>query len=335
MTSEDAAYISTCGHLLSFDRTATVEGNGYLEQYYGAELVPGKTPGLGVPSLEHSVVCQNVAYYKEMLATGQIPDYMKPYVKTAINQNWETNLVAEMCFILRLLIEVQPKGVLTYVSDTYDYWGVVSKILPVIKDVIANRDGCFSIRPDSGNPVDIICGNPNAHKGSPKYKGTLVCLKEIFGGAPNSKGCWELPKYIRMIYGDAITASITMAVGEWCKRNKFSISNIAFGIGAYTYQYVTRDTRGYAIKATDAIFEDLGELPLYKQPKTDPGKKSPRGAVAVIINGSGEYEMIDGLTIDEAINYPGNQYVLKFMNSEMKNFETIYQIRDRLWEGHF
>lgn len=335
MTSEDAAYISTCGHLLSFDRTATVEGNAYLEQYYGAELSPGKTPGLGVPSLEHSVVCQNVAYYKEKLITGDIPDYMKSYVRTAINQNWEPNLIAEMCFMIRLLVEVQPDGVLTYVSDTYDYWGVVSKILPVIKDIIEKRNGCFSIRPDSGNPVDIICGDVNAPIGSPEHDGTLVTLIKIFGAKKNTKGCYVLPSYIRMIYGDAITAKITCDVGYWCEKNYVSISNIAFGIGAYTYQYVTRDTRGYAIKATDAIFENLGELPLYKQPKTDPGKKSPRGAVAVIKNPDGVYQMIDGLTIDEAINYPENQYVLKFKNGELKNFETIYQIRDRLWEGSF
>lgn len=335
MTGEDAAYVSTAGHLLSFDRTATVEGNAYLEQYYGAVLEGDKTPGLGVPSLEHSVVCQNVAYYKELLASGEIPENMQPYVREGVMQGWETNLIAEMCFMIRLLTEVQPTGVLTYVSDTYDYWGVISKILPTISDIIMSRKGCFSIRPDSGNPINIICGRPK-YEASCKAEeiGTILSLMNTFGYTTNEVGCKELPPQIRMIYGDAITADITESVGKWCVRNDIAISNIAFGIGAYTYQYVTRDTRGYAIKATAAIFDDLGELPLYKEPKTDPGKKSPRGAVAVICK-NGEYEMIDHLTIDEAIYHPDNIMVKKFEDGVVYNNETIYDIRNRLWKGEF
>lgn len=337
MTGEDAAYVSTAGHLLSFDRTATVEGNSYLEQYYGADLnAPCNVPGLGVPSLEHSVVCQNVAYYKELIATGALPEYMVPYVRKAMSQNWEVNLVAEMCFILYLLTEVQTTGMLTYVSDTYDYWGVVSKILPVIKPVIMGRKGCFSVRPDSGDPVKIITGDPNAGIGTPEYKGTLLLLKEIFGGTRNSKGFFELDSHIRMIYGDAITAQITESVCKWCQYDAmFAVNNIAFGIGAYTYQYVTRDTRGYAIKATDAVFSDMGELPLYKAPKTDPGKKSPKGAVALIQDSRGLYSLIENLNIEEAMEYPGNLYVTKFEDGAPCNIEDIYAIRNRLWEGKF
>lgn len=333
MTGEDAAYTSTAGHLLSFDRTATVEGNSYLEQYYGANLSePSKVPGLGVPSLEHSVVCQNIAYFKELIAEGNLPGYMKYYVRQAFAQNWEMNLVAEMCFILYLLTDVQPDGMLTYVSDTYDYWGVVSKILPVIKDVILGRNGCFSIRPDSGDPIKIITGDSNAEPGSPEFKGTLHLLKEIFGGKINAKGYFVLDPHIRMIYGDAITAEITKSVCKWCADDgMFSIGNIAFGIGAYTYQYVTRDTRGYAIKATDAIFSDVGEIPLYKQPKTDPGKKSPRGAVALLKEGD-EYRLIENLTIEQALNTVGNVYITKFIDGETRNYEDFYTIRARLWK---
>lgn len=335
MENEDAAYVSTAGHLLSFDRTATVEGNSYLEQYYGADLTGGNVPGLGVPSLEHSVVCQNVAYYKEMMAMGQIPSYMRPYVSKAMHDNWEANLIAEMCFILRLLTEVQPEGMLTYVSDTYDYWGVVSKVLPVIKDVIMNRKGCFSVRPDSGDPVKIITGDPNAEPGSPEFNGTLFMLKKIFGGSTNSKGYFVLDPHIRMIYGDAITAEIMESVCKWCTYDSMiSIENIAFGIGAYTYQYVTRDTRGYAIKATNAVFEGLGEVPLYKAPKTDSAKKSPKGCVAVFRD-CRDIQMVDGLTFEEAINYPGQMLELIYANGHMVKDESIYTIRDRLWEGHF
>lgn len=332
-----AGAISGAAHLVAFDRTATVGANALLRDYYDADLFE-QVPGMGTPSLEHSVVEQGIAWFKNRITSGDVPDYMQPYLqKATMEGNWEINLLAEMCFILYLITEIQPAGMMTYVSDTYDYWGVVSRILPVIKDAIMKRDGCFSVRPDSGVPTHIICGDPELRKhardeirNSPEAKGTLRMLMEIFGTSINSKGYAVLPKQIRMIYGDAITPEITKSVCAWCAENKVSIENLAFGIGAFTYQYVTRDTRGYAIKATDCIHAEFGELPIYKQPKTDPGKKSPRGCVAVVKDGENGYTMVDGLTLEESLNYPGNIMVKKFYNGETFNRETLNTIRARL-----
>lgn len=325
-TSPEAAYISGAGHLLSFDRTATIGSNVLLNKYYDAKQVPG----MGTPSLEHSVVEQGIACFKKRLFDNEIPDYMKPYVQEAVTAgNWEINLIAEMCFILHLITEVQPTGVMTYVADTYDYWGVVSKILPVIKDVIMNRDGCFSLRPDSGDPVKIICGDNKADFDSPEYKGTINCLMDIFGYTYNRKGYKQLPKQIAMIYGDAITPEITKAVGDWCMYSHIAINNMCFGIGAFTYQYVTRDTRGFAIKATYCEHKDYGPMLLYKAPKTDPGKKSPRGCVAVVRTEKG-YEMIDNLALDESINYPNNIMVPKMVNGVVVSTDTFESVKNLL-----
>lgn len=331
-TSHPAAYISGAGHLLSFDRTATVHSNTLIRKFY----MEDKPAGLGTPSLEHSVVEQGVAWFKNRLATGDLPEYVKPYVKQVCQDGkWEIQLVAEMCFILYLITEVQPEGVMTYVSDTYDYWGVVSKILPVIQTALRERKGCFSVRPDSGNPVKIICGDQTAPEGTPERRGTLGCLIDMCGNEVtiNSKGFVVLPSYIRMIYGDAITPKITENVCTWCLDNRISVENLCFGIGAYTYQYVTRDTRGYAIKATDCIHEDFGEMPIFKQPKTDPGKKSPRGCVAVVFDSDDEeLKMVDGLTLKESLEYEGNLMVCKYKNGVMPNPETFSVIRDRLMQ---
>lgn len=324
-----AAYISGAGHLLSFDRTATIGSNTLIRKYYNTD----KIAGLGTPSLEHSVVEQGIADMKMRLAAGNLDQKYKPYVQEAMRDgNWEVNLIAEMCFIIRLLTEVQPSGMMTYVADTYDYWGVVSKVLPIIKDVIMDRDGCFSVRPDSGNPVEIICGTKilTDSESTPEEMGTLRMLGSIFGTTLNSKGYRVLPKQIRMIYGDAITPAITEKVCDWCIDMDWSIENFAFGIGAYTYQYVTRDTRGYAIKATAMKHDFYGEVPLYKQPKTDNGKKSPKGAVAVVKDPYGKYSLIQNLTIEQAENFPNNVMVTKFENGEMKNVESFEAIRARL-----
>lgn len=326
-TSLQAGAISGAAHLLSFDRTATVGANALIKQFYNDDNVHG----IGTPSLEHSVVEQGIAWFKQRIADNDVPDYARAYIDKAMRTgDWEMNLIAEMGFMLYLMNEVQPTGVMTYVSDTYDYWGVVTKILPMIKDFILNRDGCLSIRPDSGDPFKIICGDTTASVESPEYQGTLNCLLATFGYSTNSKGCDVLPRQIRMIYGDAITADITKRVGNWCLYNEISLSNICFGIGAFTYQYVTRDTRGYAIKATDCVHKSFGEMPIYKQPKTDPGKKSVKGCVAVIRNGNNEYLCVDNLTLHDACNFPGNIMVPKMKNGEMLNQETFATIRARL-----
>lgn len=325
-TSLYAGVISGAAHMLSFDRTATVGANKIIQQCYNDEC----SYGMGTPSLEHSVVEQGVAWFKHRIANGDIPDYASPYINKAMEVgNWEINLIAEMGFMLYLMNEVQTTGVMTYVSDTYDYWGVITKILPMIKDFILSRNGCLSIRPDSGDPYSIICGDVCAPGGSPEKIGTLSILLDIFGYETNNKGYDVLPPQIRMIYGDAITSDITLRVCKWCDMNKVSLSNICFGIGAFTYQYVTRDTRGYAIKATDCVHKDFGEMPIYKQPKTDPWKKSVKGCVAVVkING--EYKCIDKLTLDEACNYPGNIMVPKMKNGKMMNQEMFTEIKKRL-----
>lgn len=324
-TSLQAGYISGAAHALSFDRTATIGSNVLLRDYYNAKL-PAM---MGTPSLEHSVVEQGVADYKMRIAHGQLTGEERRLFQKAALDNWDINLAAEMLFLYHLLTEVQPTGVMTYVSDTYDYWGVVSKVIPLLKDVIRERNGVLSIRPDSGDPFKILCGDSKAEPGSPEFNGTLCLLYNLYDDKiVNSRGYNVLDPHIRVIYGDAITPEITRAVGDWCIKMNFDITNVTFGIGAYTYQYVTRDTRGYAIKATDCIIGNQ-EIPIYKMPKTDPGKKSPRGAVAVIRDGD-EYKMIDGLTIQESENDDRNIMVVKYHNGRFANQESFETIKSRL-----
>lgn len=264
---------------------------------------------------------------------GELEAEEQALLNTCLSENWEVNLIAEMLFLRHLLINIQPTGTMTYVADTYDYWGVVSKIVPALRDIIEQRDGCLSIRPDSGDPVKIICGDTSfaVDPDSPEGKGTLVSLFDTFCGNLNRKGYFELPSCIRVIYGDAITPEITEKICNWCVNNSISVSNICFGIGAYTYQYVTRDTRGYAIKATDCILGE-DEIQIYKMPKTDPGKKSPRGCVAVVKDSEGQYRLVENLTLKEAIEYKDN--VMKFKVKDgvfvRENEEDFYTIKNRL-----
>ena len=128
MSGLEAAVLSGMGHLLSFTGTDTIPAIDALEQYYGAdaekELIGGS-----VPATEHSVMCSGS---KE----GELETFR------------------------RLITETYPKGIVSIVSDTWDLWKVCTEYLPALKDTILARDGKVVIRPDSGDPVDILCGEP-------------------------------------------------------------------------------------------------------------------------------------------------------------------------------
>jgi len=333
MCGEDSAYISSAGHLLSFDRTATVDANGYLEQYYGADI-ENRPPGHGNPSLEHSVVCQGIAYYTHLFMTKQLDDEYQAIAQRA-GADWELSLIGEMLFLYHLLTKVQPTGMFTYVSDTNDYWGVLTKIAPALHPEIMARDGKIVFRPDSGTPELIVCGDPNA---TDKFvrMGSIKTLEYFFGSSYNTKGYKLLDSHVGLIYGDAISAKVALAIATSLMADGWSIQNIIFGIGAFTYQYVTRDTRGYAIKATNAIFAELGEIILSKTPKTDDGTKvSQRGAVKVFGEGNRITDYSDRHTIAESQADGRNMMRPIFIDGEQFNVETIYDIRDRLWNNQF
>lgn len=58
----------------------------------------------------------------------------------------------------RLITETYPDGIVSIVSDTWDLWKVLTDIAPSLRDEIEARDGKVVFRPDSGDPVKIVCG---------------------------------------------------------------------------------------------------------------------------------------------------------------------------------
>ena len=149
-----------------------------------------------------------------------------------------------------MITETYPAGIVSIVSDTWDYWKVITEFIPTLKSEILARDGKVVIRPDSGDPVKIICGDPDAKPGSPEFKGSVECLWETFGGTETATGYKLLDGHIGLIYGDSITLERCEAICSQLEAKGFASTNVVFGIGSYTYQYVTRDTFGFAMKAT-------------------------------------------------------------------------------------
>ena len=332
--------------------------------------------------------------------------------------------VAEM-LLLRDLIEKYPTGILSIVSDTFNLWDVCTEYLPRLKEEILARDGKLVIRPDSGDPVDILCGTGTKYKELkhfpegevlPEYfedslleevredtphgeygvseheniyivrgklykakihniswdrydkqyyyidmwekakitieelpwkhsdKGVIELLWDIFGGTTNRQGYKVLNQHIGAIYGDSITLE---RADEICKRLEakgFASTNVVLGIGSFTYQYNTRDTFGFAMKATYVEKEEakpkfpgddnteIYGYEIFKDPITDDGlKKSAKGLLKVI-QGENGYELEDQITWEE-FNAEDNELKLVYLEGAFYNEKTLTEIRNTISNG--
>jgi nicotinamide phosphoribosyltransferase len=299
MSSFESAKSSGAGHLLSFVGTDTIPSILYHEEFYNANI-ENELVGTSIPATEHSVMC----------SYGDTNEYE---------------------LFKHLITEVYPNGFFSVVSDTWDFWKVVTEYLPALKDEIMNRDGRVVIRPDSGDPVKIICGDP-LYGDTMIGKGLIECLWDTFGGTVTEQGYKVLDTHIGAIYGDSITLERAEYIVKILESKGFASTNVVFGIGSYTYQYNTRDTFGFAMKATYAVVNGEERL-LFKDPKTDDGtKKSQRGRVIVFDNGDG-IEFQDGLNLEsegEVLGAIGNLLETVFKNGKLYRDESLSEIRARL-----
>jgi nicotinamide phosphoribosyltransferase len=260
--------------------------------------------------------------------------------------------------IYKNLLTKFPDGILSLVSDSFDLWRVLTDYLPRLKDLIMSRNGKLVIRPDSGNPVDIICGTKHykwnnklwslkegrERGGDYDYeengitylrdkeisqaeaKGVIELLWDIFGGTINEQGFKVLDPHIGMIYGEAINQDNIQLIFSRLEAKGFAATNCFFGQGSYSTQYVTRDTWGMALKCI-AQQKDGKLVEIFKDPITDSGmKKSAKGLTVVYKDEKGEYYLKDQATLEE-VQSDENELKVRFRNGELLNQVTFDEIR--------
>lgn len=305
MAGLEASITSGMGHMTSFIGSETIPAINAVEEYYNmdaeTELIAAT-----VPASEHSVMC---AGSKD----GEFDTFK------------------------RFITELYPKGFVSIVSDTWDLWQVVTDFIPRLKDEILARDGRVVIRPDSGNPVDIICGLPQSDidemsfqelsENAAEIKGVYELLWDIFGGTVNEKGYKVLDPHIGMLYGDSITLERQKEIYSRLEAKGFAATNLVLGVGSFTYQYKTRDSLGFAMKATWCQVN--GEpREIFKNPKTDSGmKKSLKGLIRVDIDENGTYYATDCVTLEQE---RGGCLEPVFENGKLLKEVSMTEIRERL-----
>ena len=336
MAGIDAGLSSGAGHLVSFKGSDTIPAVFWIEKYYQTKNINGSV-ATSIPATEHSVAETNIIELEEQFKNSEDP-----------------RLEAERAYLGRLLNDVYPSGFFSYVSDTYNLWDVCTKVLPSHKDKIMSRDGRVVVRPDSGDPVDILCGYNTKtffddyggidkpvrlrdESDTPYYneinKGVIELLWETFGGTVNSKGYKVLDPHIGCLYGDAITLERAKEICERLEKKGFASSNVVLGIGSYTYNMNTRDTFGFALKTTYGVVNGK-ELLLYKDPITDDGtKKSQKGRVIVLRDENGDLTYIDNLYKSEwekRVNNGEDELRTVFKDGKVMNTQSFDMVRATL-----
>lgn len=398
---EDAARAGF-GHITSFLGSDSLGSIMYAQQYYGA----GNFVACSVPATEHAVSTSNILRIETELMFQEYKfkndEQKKIYIKMS-KDNVDVRLIAEIMFMYELMLKF-PTGILSYVADSFDFWALISIGLPYMKDVIMRRQGNgvtpgrLVIRPDSGDPVEVICGieiidlphttvsvieecddanesladiaydknngteeatfyvrtidgdilevdasysyeryyNTWSYSGcsarvvdlTVEQKGAVEVLMDVFGYTETSTGHKLMDDHIGLIYGDSITTGRCEEILTRLFDKNFASGNAVFGVGSYTYQCVTRDSLGFAVKATYTEVNGKA-IPIFKDPKTDSKKKSAKGLLFVHGGLAGIPELLDNVT-REVEQSEDNLLKIRFLNGSFFNQTTLDEIRAKL-----
>lgn len=231
-TSVESAALGAAAHLVNFKGTDTLAGPLLLARYYDAPM-----SGFSIPAAEHSTI---TSWQRER----EIDAY-------------------------RTMLETFPNGVVAVVSDSYDIYRACKELWGrALKEKVLSREGTLVIRPDSGNPPEVVVR-------------VLDILGDAFGFTRNAKGYKVLDPHVRVIQGDGIDRHSLPSVISAVEKAGWSIDNIAFGSGGGLLQSVNRDTQRFAFKCS-AVEVNGTWRSVYKDPITDPGKRSKEGRLTLI-----------------------------------------------------
>jgi len=230
VSSYESACIGGLAHLINFSGTDTLSALAYGRKYY----TDMDCAGHSIPAMEHSTVT----------SWGRDSE-LRSYANM-INRNCKEG------------------GIVALVCDSYDIYKACDMIGDLLKDMIEEKKGTVVIRPDSGEPVEVLTK-------------CLCILDAKFGSKTNSKGYKEL-NTVKLLWGDGIDINTIQTIIDAVHRLGYSIDNIAFGMGGGLLQKVNRDSLKFAMKCS-AIRVDGETRDVYKDPITDTGKRSKRGVV--------------------------------------------------------
>ncbi len=201
-------------------------------------------------------------------------------------------------------------GMYAVVSDSYDIYAACEMWGTKLKAEVLEAGNMLVVRPDSGDPIDT----------------TLKCLEILgthFGSTKNEKG-YKVLNGVRIIYGDGMNLeSVTRLMFE-AMAEKWSIDNLAFGMGGALLQKVNRDDFNFAFKCSQITLADGSTRDVYKDPIAQSMKRSKRGRLALIQSGH------HGLRTVPEDNGTGSDNLLEpvYEDGKVLRTQTLDEIRE-------
>lgn len=261
VSSVESAGMGAAAHLINFMGTDTLEGITLAQKYYYADM-----PGFSIPASEHSTIT-----------------------------SWGPECEADA---MENMLDQYPTGLVACVSDSFDIINACKNIWgKKLREKILQRQGTLVVRPDSGNPREVVVDVLNA-------------LGDAFGYSTNAKGYKVLPDRLRVIQGDGISYESLGEILEAMKSAGWSADNVAFGCGGALLQQMNRDTQRFAFKCS-SVTVNGEERDVFKAPATDPTKNSKRGRLALIKDLGWKDNEVDNFTYYTVREYSHARDVLR------------------------
>jgi len=280
---------------VSSRETAEVGGMAHLLSFMGSDNIPG--------------ILAARKFYDEPMAAFSVPA-----TEHSVTTSWGS--ANELDSIEYIIDKMPENGILSMVADTWNVFEFVEKAAQ-FQERIRNKGGTLVIRPDSGEMRDVL----------PKV---LNDARRLFGGRENNKG-YDVLADVKILQGDGINEDTVTEPFQIAKELGISADSVMSGSGGGLMQAnIDRDTCKFAFKASN-VTRDGVDIPIAKDPITDPGKRSKKGRMVLVdYDGAGSYKTI---TVDSP-DYKGAQRsdLLRtvYENGKLSNMETLSTIRERL-----
>ncbi|GGS04326.1 nicotinate phosphoribosyltransferase [Deinococcus sedimenti] len=206
----------------------------------------------------------------------------------------------------------RPGSIYAVVSDSYDLKNAINTLWgEELKAEVIASGGTLVVRPDSGEPPAMVRLAVNA-------------LAAKYGTTTNSKG-YKVLNHVRVIQGDGIDEDTIRQILGNLDVDGYSAENVSFGMGGALLQKVDRDTQRFAYKASAGQI-DGAYRGIYKDPVTDPGKRSKDGVLDLVQEGG---RMVTKAYRTFDTDFPGSLMRTVYKDGELIVRDTLDTIRGR------
>lgn len=258
--------------------------------------------------------------YVKQFYGGKVLAYSVPATEHSIMCSYEESHEFES---FSRIIDIAPRGsIVSVVSDTWNIFRA-AQMWVLLKDKIIAKNITLVVRPDSGTISEVL-------------NVILATLAEGFGGIVNKKG-YLVINNVKVLWADGMNEDTIATPFQAAMLLDISADSIMTGSGGgYMQVDLDRDTNKFAFKASNIRINGV-DLPIAKNPITDPGKVSKKGRMKlqrtlIEIERGGKHKYAYNTVQDNEYDYEKVEDYLRpiFRNGELLVEDSMETIRERV-----